>query len=120
MSLENPVKWGELSPEQQKEFTMDGLMEYEDRYMTDGAGVASNNFWSKPRVDDLIRRATNREECHYPGTTKMLYCALDKYSIEGKSVAIIGSAAPFYEAVCLSYNGIPTTIEYNRIHTDDP
>ena len=55
----------------------------------------------------------------YDVTNFWLYEALGKYSIEGKNVGIFGSIDPWFESVCLSYGGVPTTIEYQKITSND-
>ena len=44
-----------------------------------------------------------------------LYEALDKYTIKGLDVVIVGSESPWYECICLHYGANVTTIEYREI-----
>lgn len=56
---------------------------------------------------------------YYGKTDLWLYKALEKYPIFEKEVVIIGSTIPWYESVVIAYGGHPTTIEYNKIISDD-
>ena len=62
-----------------------------------------------------------REQGYYGNhIDNWLYEALEKYPIKGKEVGIIGSVFPFYECVVLTFGGHPTTIDYNKIISEDP
>jgi hypothetical protein len=89
---------------------------YNDAYSSDAP-----LFYRKDQIDQMIGQV-KRGECAYYGYTDLwLYAVLDKYKefVEGKSVAVIGSNVPWYESVVLAYQGNPTTIEYNKIVSDD-
>jgi hypothetical protein len=50
----------------------------------------------------------------YGMTDIWMYEALEKYPIKGKSVCIVGSTAPWYEAMCLAYGAKSCTVfEYS-------
>lgn len=118
----SPIPWHHLSREIQNQFTVDGKIEKKDWYL-DGIGCAKqNNFYAKTLVDSMIEKAQRRETdspARYPKATAMLYECLDRFPIKNKTVAVIGSVTPWFEAVCLAFGGIPTTIEYNKLTTDD-
>lgn len=75
----------------------------------------------KEEIEGLIAKALKRENNYYGPTDQYLYSMFDRYGsyIKGKNVAVIGSETPWYEAIILAYGGYPTTIEYNRIISED-
>jgi hypothetical protein len=76
-------------------------------------------IYKKQEINECITRAKANEVFVYGKTDTWLYQALQKYGIEKKKVAILGSDKPRYESICLSYGGMPATIEYNRIISED-
>ena len=75
--------------------------------------------YTKEEIASYIDKVARKEVFDYGETDTWLYQALEKYSIRGKDVAIIGSVIPRYESVCLFYGGRPTTIEYNKRISED-
>ncbi|MGH7890570.1 MAG: DUF268 domain-containing protein, partial [Thermodesulfobacteriota bacterium] len=73
-------------------------------------------------IDRWINKAKQREKGYYGETDRYLYEILDQYAswIEGKRVGIIGSTIPWYESMILAYGGQCTTIDYNKIVSEDP
>ena len=110
-----PPTWESLDKEVQNKFLEDSSIVH---WYINGM-VEDHSFYSKSEIDNLIIKAKNRENNYYGITDSYLYEALDKYPIKGKEIAILGSVEPWYESVALAYEGIPTTIEYNKIQTDD-
>ncbi|KPA19343.1 protein containing DUF268 [Candidatus Magnetomorum sp. HK-1] len=82
--------------------------------------LSSPITYSKKNIELRIQKVKNREYDRYGRTDAYLYSALEKYPIQNKSVAIIGSTSEIYESICLAYGGMPTTIEYNKRYTDHP
>ena len=120
-----PPLWHQLSDEERLLFSQNGEIDIKDWYLNNSpnGGVTSNTpFYEKSVIDSMIAKVLRRETKAYGSyeqTTKMLYQCLEKYPIKGKKVAIMGSVTPWHESVCLAYEGIPTTIEYNKLSTDD-
>lgn len=114
-----PTKWYDLTPSQQAGFVMNGKVQYMDWYINGHDDLDETSFWSTTYIDKLIEKAKNRENNYYGETDTFLYECLDNYSIRDKRVAILGSVEPWYESIVLAYGGIPTTIEYNKLTTDD-
>jgi hypothetical protein len=87
-------------------------------------GYSDNNpiIYSKEEIDDLIHKAQQQQTLYYGATDTYLYQALKKYGayIRNKNIAILGSVVPWYESIILAYGGLPTTIEYNKIISQDP
>ena len=84
------------------------------RYFDDSMSSKGVNTYTKKRVNKLIKRAKRKKANYYGKTDTWLYELLDKNPrlIKGKTVAIMGSVEPWYEAVVLAYGGRPYT---NRI-----
>ena len=76
-------------------------------------------YYSKKLVQQNIDKVKVGGVSYYGDTDEWLYEALGEHEIEDDEVAIMGSVEPWYESVCLAYGGKPTTIEYNKIETDD-
>ena len=123
--INRPPYWNELSSEDQQRFSDDNKIAVKDWYLdgTPGLGASTEEiFYSKTMVDTMIEKILRKETKHhgsYELTTTMLYECLERYPIKNKNVAIIGSVTPWHESLCLAYGGIPTTIEYNKLTTDD-
>jgi hypothetical protein len=56
----------------------------------------------------------------YYSSDRSLPEMFERYPVKGKTVAVIGSASPLYEAYVDHFGGIPLTIEYRPIDTDIP
>ena len=83
----------------------------------------SQSYISRDRayIDELIRVARYRVAWYYGDTDQYLYTALSAHSIAGKSVLIIGSNMPWYEAIALSFGAREViTLEYNTLDWDHP
>jgi hypothetical protein len=77
------------------------------------------SFYSRDLINTYIEKIKLNQTFYYGNTDLWLYKALEKYPILGKEVVIIGSTVPWYESVVIAYGGYPTTIEYNKIVSDD-
>ncbi len=115
---DNPtIRWNEINDNLKKEFLLDGKINFVD-YSFETTNTV-NYVYDKKLVDKLIRKAKKNKYLYYGETDKFIYEFLDHYNIDSKKVAIIGSTVPWYEAIVLSRNGIPYTIEYNQISSND-
>jgi hypothetical protein len=111
------------------EFTMDGRIPVFELYLNDTVPQLEfqrvledgriGSFYPKRMIEHYIEKIKRKESFYYGDTDIWLYQALEKYPIKDKTVAIIGSTIPWYESVVIAYGGLPTTIEYNKISTDD-
>lgn len=111
----------ERIPEQWRDaFTLNGQIPVLEWYLDDSYSDGNPKFYSQDEINDGIEKVKQGEPGYYGDTDTWLYQALKTYPIKGKSVAIIGSANPWYESVVLAFGGHPVTIEYNKIITDDP
>ena len=80
--------------------------------------------YAPAQIDAACSRIAAGELGHYRQVDAWLYEALQRHSIRGKHVAIMGSAdqgfGPWYECVALQHGARPTTIDYNPIDFRDP
>jgi hypothetical protein len=72
-------------------------------------------IYTDAEVDACIARIGRGETSIYSDTDKLLWAALGRYPIMGKSVAVMGSISPWYEATCIHFGARPTTIDHNPI-----
>jgi hypothetical protein len=101
-------------------YTMNGKIRIRHWYINDAYPPEKPIIYSREKIDAYISKIKKREVFACNRADAWFYRALGKYSIKEKNVAIFGSVLPGYESLCLSYGGIPTTIEYNRIIAEDP
>ncbi|HSX11027.1 MAG TPA: DUF268 domain-containing protein [Chlamydiales bacterium] len=110
-----------VPPNQWAEFTLNGQIPIFSCYRNDSYPPEHPIVYDFETVEQLKQKALAKERNYYGETDTFLYAALEAYPIRGKTVAIMGSNIPWYEAIVLAYGGKPVTIEYNRIvstHSD--
>ena len=100
-------------------YTLNGRIKLRYLYFDDSAASNKPAVYTTQQIDACISRVARKEVFYYGQTDSWLYQALEKYNIKGQEVAIIGSVCPVYESICLYYGGRPTTIEYNKIISQD-
>ena len=115
---EIPKKWSDIDFVTQSKFLMNNEIGLIENYKSDDIN-GTEIIYSNKLIDKLIRLAQERVEFYYGETDRFLFECLDKYNLQNKEVAILGSTIPWYESVILSKGGKPVTIEYNNIETDD-
>lgn len=99
-----------------KRYTLNWSIHVSWLYRDDSYNTDKPTIYLKERIDAYIEEIKLKKCFYYGKTDTFLYRALEKYSVNNKSVAIIGSTEPIYESVCLSYGGKPTTVEqYKKI-----
>lgn len=103
-----------------EKYSCGGRIPIEQWYLDDSYSTSNPRVYTRRRIDRYIRRI--RQGCcgGYGMTDKWLYAALERHGVEGHQVAIMGSASPWYESICLVHGGKPTVVEYNRIISRDP
>ena len=86
----------------------------EDWYIDETITEKITQF-TKEDIEKYIESAKQKKTDYgvYKNTDKWLHEAFEIIPIEGKTVAIMGSIYPWYEAMTLAYGGFPTTVEYN-------
>lgn len=103
-------------------FTLKGNIPVNYWYRNDSYSSETPRVYTKKQLQEGIAQAQKRETKYYGMTDLYLYDALTKYDsvIKGREVAVLGSVIPWYESIVLAYGGHPTTIEYNKLVSEDP
>lgn len=103
-------------------FTMNGFARIKfDWYYSDTSAEILN--WTYKFYKDLkkaVSRAVTDKGNLYYSTDYLIPKVFQKYPISSKTVAIIGSATPLYEAYIDYFKGKPLTIEYRKIKHNIP
>lgn len=123
----------EVPPHLYDEFAMDGQISISNQYLNDQPfrikdedGVVSLEksdpqiIFLKSDIDHYQEMVRKKDSLFRSETDTWLYEALEKYPINGKTIAIMGAALPWDNAVCLEYGAHPVTIEYQARISDDP
>jgi hypothetical protein len=100
------------------EFTMGGRIPIE--YVQYDNQTRPKNytiFYTDDEIDSYLEMLRAKKWFIYGMTDYWLWEAFTKYSIQSKSICVMGSTTPWYESTCIYYGGLPTTIEYNTIVT---
>lgn len=109
-----------IPPELKAEFTLHGRARVKNMYFNSAYSSDQPKIYTKVIIDKYIAKALARQNFYYKKTDACLYKALKEHSLKNQSVAVMGSTDPWYEAVTLAYDAHPTTIEYNKIISEDP
>ena len=118
--MKEAIRWDSLTDTQKNQFLMDGNIELIHWYFSDLNSAIKKELYNKETVDNYLNRINRKlQGDSYGWTDTWLYNSLDRHDIKNKTVAIMGSIMPWYESVCLSYGGIPITLEYNVIEPED-
>ena len=103
------------------DFSLNGSIPVYRKYADDTNLTQSYISRNRTTIDEFIRKARHRMTWYYGDTDQYLYTALDAHSIAGKSVLIIGSNMPWYEAIALSFGAREViTLEYNTLNWEHP
>ena len=117
LSVNRPPK--EIPEVLRDQFTMFGKIGIKKWYLNDTYSSKSPLIYDQCLINKYLNLVERKKTFYYGMTDEWLYQALDKYSIKDMSIAIYGSNVPLYEAVCIYYGANPTTIEYNKIISED-
>ena len=109
----------EIPSELSNDYTMNGSIPILNWYIN-GKNDLNNQTWTKEYLDiylnnftsEKIKKSAHGEE-PYPGAALWILKAVEKYNINNKKVAVIGSLTPWIESILLNFNNIVTTVEYN-------
>ncbi|WP_420422352.1 DUF268 domain-containing protein [Simkania sp.] len=90
-------------------------------YYIDETSQSHMPFYSKDLINRLIIQAKLKQPQYYRNTDIWLFEMLDEHPnlFKEKTVAVLGSGYPWYEAVVLAYGGQPVSIDYRKIETND-
>ena len=106
-----------------KEFTLDGKIGVSKLYFDGVSNAKKNNDerYTEQKINEYKRKVDKGGTFYYKRTDVWLHQALKKFPIKNKSVVVMGSASPVYEAFCLSYGCTDVNvIEYNKINCTHP
>lgn len=118
--MKEAIRWELLKKEQQDQFLMNGNIDLVHWYISSLDTAIDPSSYTKESIDIYLNKIKYKVPGEsYSQTDVWLYNILDRHDIRGKHVAIMGSIKPWYEAICLHYGGIPTTLEYNTIIPED-
>lgn len=103
-------------------YTLNGAMGVTSWYRDDSYTSDNPLMYLKEQIDANIELVAQKKVNYYGATDTWLYMAIEKYlpQMQGKEVGIIGSTVPWYESIAVYYGLHPTTIEYNKIISQDP
>jgi len=101
------------------EFTLNNRIAVQYRYIDNTSFIDNHKFYNRRDIDDYIDKIRKGETFYYGRTDNFLRQAFTQFPIKNKRIGIIGSQKPLYESFVLAYHGIPITIEYHKIETDD-
>jgi hypothetical protein len=106
-----------------EEYTMGGLIDIKYSYRNDCSAEIQNEInqnFTKEKLEEFIQKVRRKEVNYYGHTDAWMYEALEKYPIQGKSVCIVGSTCPWYEAMAIEYGASRCVIfEYGNRETFD-
>jgi FkbM family methyltransferase len=100
-------------------FTMQGHVPIQVLFFDESHG--NQLHWTRAEYEHnlaLTRQAIDSETRQRYAADVHLARLLKRHAIDGQSVLIIGSAAPFYEAFAAHFGGIVSTVEYRKITHD--
>jgi len=107
----------EIPEELLNQYTLDGQIEVESKYLDNANEEIQAEFnanFTSEKFEEYLQMAKDRKANYYGSTDIFLYLALDKFPIKDKHVLIMGSANPWYEAVCVEYGAKKiTVVEYS-------
>lgn len=102
-----------------EKFTCHGQVPVRDNYIDESFYHDQPFVYEKQTVDQYVQYAREKRINYYGRTDLYLYQALRSYPITGKQIAIIGSNTPWYESIAIASGAFPTTIDYNKIVSQD-
>lgn len=115
-----PPAWDQIPSDLQARFALEQRIPVEHLYLDDAYPETKPIHFSRFKVDYFMKRIQAREFVYYGKTLNFMHEAFTRFPLSDKEVAIMGSNTPVCEAMTLLYGGRPTTIEYNKLVTNDP
>jgi len=114
-----PPTWDQIMPELQVRFTMANRIPVQHQYLDDAYPETKPIHYSRFKVNYFMKRIRARSFVYYGQTLNYMHEAFTRFPLRDKDIAIMGSNTPVCEAMTLIYGGRPTTIEYNKLTTND-
>ena len=107
----------QIPPEMLDAFSMQGKAIIEYRYANDCSDETQeliNNNFTEENFNTSLARVHRNEQNYYGLTDTWMYEAIKRYPLEDKSVCIMGSTYPWYEAMVVDAGAAScTVIEYS-------
>ena len=94
-------------------YTVGGRIPIKYSYRNDCGQKSQDEYsgnYTEENLNFFIEKIKNRGTHGYGMTDIWMYEALKKYSIQGKSVCIVGSTCPWYEAMSIVYGASSCTV----------
>jgi len=85
------------------EYTMGNRIPIQNWYLDGTRPKNTAIIYTVENIDNYLKRISERETFYYGATDSWLYQALEKFPIQGKDVAVIGSETPIYESMVIYY-----------------
>ena len=103
-----------------KDYTMDGKIPILNLWVDETKDSVNNINWTKEYMDNMLSNFTHDKINNnlqgwepYEKASLRILKAVEKYKIENKKVAVVGTLIPWIEAILLNNNNYVTTVEYN-------
>ena len=103
-----------------EKYTMGSRIPITYRYLDGTRGRNEELVYTSDTIDKYIAELSAERMFYYGRTDRWLKESLSQFSVSGMEVAVMGSVEPLYESCVIFHGGKPTTIEYNRIVSNDP
>ena len=102
-------------------FTLNGSIPVYRKYSDDTNLGQSYIARNREKIELLVNRSKHRYTWYYGDTDRYFYTALDAHSVVGKTILVLGSNIPWYEAILLSFGAKDiVTLDYNKLQWDHP
>lgn len=117
-AMPGPIEFVHLSPQAQRDFTLDGEVEVHPVLRSD-KGV-EQPVWEDSTIAALVETARRRDAtvdrklCPYGAAcNRAFFEALALHPVAGQDVLVVGSITPWLEAICLSFGANSTlTVDF--------
>ena len=121
--MNGPIPLGQLSSELVSSFTLNGKIPITDYFYYEACQDNVGAYWSQIDLDNMRNNVSNERINNnntigepYLHGAKFILEAVQKYNIENKKVAVIGTLIPWIECVLLNNNVKNiTTVDYNKL-----
>eukprot|EP00470_Lotharella_oceanica_P001219 CAMPEP_0170167626 /NCGR_PEP_ID=MMETSP0040_2-20121228/983_1 /TAXON_ID=641309 /ORGANISM="Lotharella oceanica, Strain CCMP622" /LENGTH=248 /DNA_ID=CAMNT_0010405715 /DNA_START=231 /DNA_END=974 /DNA_ORIENTATION=+ len=126
--VRGPLKWSQIPPDAQALFLMNSSVQLLHHFL-DGTKEEDSQLraWSNGNIRALIDLAQRRTgwrqgfPCGYPLAPDDMYDALDRFSVEGYRILVVGSETPWVEAILIGYGNAKhvTTVDFKPLPSND-
>lgn len=112
----------QMPPHLRDAYTLNGQVPVSTWYLDGTTNPERHLAYNEAQIEELVKNAKNKKTWYYGAMDTFLYEAIETYvgNFEGKTVGVMGSVRPWYEAIVLAYNGKPITIDYFKPNYQHP